>query len=161
MIKKVKLKLGEIGGKQDPFDEDFEEKMKFALEPHKPKFSRHSTVRENAKIGSFKPKQRKQFAGKTMKKPGEDEPLPQYSVFENISYQEIVQKINQVQKIGNEVQTGKEPRVKSRHELMLDQMAGELKKKVEEKIKIEDEWDREFKMVQDKKKHKKVPLRTI
>ena len=62
-----------------------------------------------------------------MARPGEDEPLPQYSVFGEMSYHQIIEQINKVQKYGNEKATGKEDRIKTKHEVMLDQIAEELK----------------------------------
>ena len=47
---------------------------------------------------------------------------------------------------------------------MLDQIAEELKAKVQESIDREEAWDREFKVAKDKKelqKLKKIPLRTV
>ena len=53
--KKVKLKLGDIGGKQQPFDVNLDDKLRLAIDPKKQKFSRHCTLDENKQIGSFKP----------------------------------------------------------------------------------------------------------
>lgn len=119
--------------------------MKYALEPSKPIFSRHKSVKDNLKIGSFKPKPRKQFGGKTLKAPGEDDPKPTYSLFEDISFGEILAKIDKVKKIGNNIED--KNRIKTKHELILDQITDELRVKVEGDIKKEQEWDREYKLI--------------
>ena len=51
----MKLKLGDIGGKQEPFEVNLDDKLRLAIDPKRQKFSRHCTLDENKQIGSFKP----------------------------------------------------------------------------------------------------------